>query len=90
MLRDNLSENLRPLIVTTQSGAGGAGALAKNADVDDRIDILEVDQFVATNVYEWSRFEHSQRPLSIRELLETYNGIIERSETDPSLKISVG
>lgn len=87
---DNLNENLRPLIITTQSGAAGAGALAKSADVDDRIDILEVEQFVATNVYEWSRFEHTQRPLSVRELVETYNRIIEQSETDPSLKISVG
>ena len=87
---DNLNENLRPLIITTQSGAGGAGALARNADVSDRIDILEVEQFVATNVYEWSRFEHTQRPLTVRELVETYNRIIEQSETDPSLKISVG
>lgn len=87
---DNLSENLRPLIITTKSGVGGADALAKNAAVGDRIDILEVEQFVATNVYEWSRFEHKGRPLTIRELVETYNRIIEQSETDPSLKISVG
>jgi hypothetical protein len=87
---DNLNENLRPLIITTESGAGGAGALAKNADVGDRIDILEVEQFVATNVYEWSKFQHAQRPLSVRELVETYNSIIEKSETDPSLKISMG
>ncbi len=87
---DNLRENLRPVIITTQSGAGGAVALAKNANVADRVDILEVEQFVATNVYEWSRFENTQRPLSVRELVETYNRIIEKSETDPSLKISVG
>jgi hypothetical protein len=87
---DNLSENLRPLIITTKSGVGGADALAKNAALGDRIDILEVEQFVATNVYEWSKFEHKGRPLTIRELVETYNRIIEQSETDPSLKISVG
>lgn len=83
-------ENLRPLIITTQSGAGGAGALAKNADVDDRIDILEVEQLVAGNVYEWSKFDHTKRPLTIRDLVRTHNRIIEQSETDPSLKISVG
>ncbi|MBU2498397.1 MAG: DUF4928 family protein [Proteobacteria bacterium] len=87
---DNLSENLRPIIITTQSGAGGAGALAKNADVGERIDILEVQQFVATNVYEWSRFEQTQRPVSIRELVKKYNRIIEKVETDPSLRISMG
>jgi hypothetical protein len=78
------------LIVTTQSGAEGARALAKNAGVEDRIDILEVEQFVATNVYEWSNFENAKRPVSIRGLVKTYNRIIEKSETDPSLKISVG
>jgi hypothetical protein len=59
---DNLRENIRPIIITTHSGVGGAGALAKNADADDRIDIMEVEQFISTNVYEWSRFEHAQRP----------------------------
>ena len=87
---DNLNENLRPVIITTQSGAGGAIALAKNADVDDRVDILEVEQFVATNIYEWSRFEHEQRPVKIHDLVDAYNRIIEQAETDPSLKIVAG
>ncbi len=87
---DNLNENLRPLIITTENGAGGADALAKNADLADRIDILEIEQFVAVNVYEWSRFENAQRPVSIRELMATYNRIVEQVETDPSLRIKVG
>jgi len=87
---DNLNENIRPLIITTQSGAGGAQALAKNADIDDRVDILEVEQFVSTNIYEWSLFENSQRPLRLRDLVKAYNRIIEQAETDPSLKIVVG
>jgi hypothetical protein len=86
----NLAENLRPLIITTENGAGGAVALAKNADVADRIDILEVEQFVATNIFEWSGFQQAQRPVSVRELIDCYNRIISKCETDPSLKISVG
>ena len=87
---DNLSENIRPVIITTQSGFKGAGALAKNAGVEDRIDIIEIEQFVATNVYEWSQFEQSQRPLSVKKLVDTYNRIIEQSETDQSIKITIG
>ena len=87
---DNLSENLRPVIITTQSGAGGAIALAKNADLDDRIDVLEIEQFVATNIYEWSMFENMQRPIKIHNLIDIYNRIIDQVETDPSLKIAVG
>jgi hypothetical protein len=87
---DNLNENLRPVIITTQAGAGGAGALAKDADIDDRIDILEIGQFIATNIYELSGFEHAKRPVKINDLVYAYNHIIEQTETDPSLKISVG
>ena len=87
---DNLQEGLRPLIITTESGAGGAHALARNAQVSDRIDILEIDQFLATNVYEWSGFTHDKRPTSVSRLIQKYNEVVEACETDPSLKISIG
>lgn len=86
----NLEQNIRPLIVTTMSGAGGAAALAKNAVAADRIEILEIDQFIAANVYEWSGFEHARRSNSMRELVEAYNRIIDQCETDPSMKIAIG
>ncbi len=86
----NLEDNLHPLILTTQSGAGGAAALAKNADAADRIEILEIDQFIAANVYEWSGFVHSGRSHSMKELIDAYNRIVEKCETDPSMKISIG
>jgi hypothetical protein len=87
---DNLAQNLRPLVITTQSGVGGAIALAKNADVADRIDILEIEQFVATNVYEWSAFQQTRRSVTVRQLVEAYNRIIDQCETDPSLKVAIG
>jgi hypothetical protein len=87
---DNLAQNLRPLIITTQSGVGGALALAKNEDVAERIDILEIEQFIATNVYEWSAFQQTKRSVTVRQLIETYNRIIDECETDPSLKIAMG
>ena len=86
----NLEQNIRPLIVTTMSGAGGAAALAKNAVAADRIEILEIDQFIAANVYEWSGFEHARRSHSMKELVEAYNRIIDQCETDPSMKIAIG
>lgn len=87
---DNLAQNLRPLVITTQSGVGGAIALAKNADVAERIDILEIEQFVAINVYEWSAFQQTKRTVTVRQLVEAYNRIIDQCETDPSLKIAMG
>ncbi len=87
---DNLAENLRPLIITTESGVGGAKALAKNAQINDRIDILDIEQFVATNVYEWSAFNQTKRSASVHELVNAYNRVIESCETDHSLKIEIG
>ncbi len=86
---DNLAANLRPLIITTDEGAGGAKALAKNLDLSERIEILELEQFITTNVLEWSRFQREQRPITVRELIECYNRIITECETDPSLRIDV-
>lgn len=88
--RDNLNDNLRPVVITTQDGEGGAWALAKNADIDDRVDILEIEQFIATNIYELSGFENAKRPIKIHDLVQAYNRIIDQTETDPSIKIAVG
>lgn len=87
---DNLSAGLRPLVITTQSGVGGVSALAKNANVSDRVDILEIEQFVATNIFKWSTFQKTKLTLIFRQLIESYNRIIDDCETDPSLKIIVG
>lgn len=83
----NLSAGLRPLIVTTEDGVGGAKALSKQAGVDDRLDVIEIEQFIATNVYEWSVFERDGRPEAVREIIERYNRIVAECESDPSLRI---
>jgi hypothetical protein len=86
---DNLAQSLRPLVITTQSGVGGAIALAKNANVAERIDIIEIEQFIATNVYEWSAFQQAKRSVTVRQMVDAYNRIIDQCETDPSLKIEM-
>lgn len=88
--RDNLNTNLHPVIITTQDGSSGATALGKNYNIENRIDILEIEQFVATNLFELSDFSQILRPLTIQELVKKYNNIIESCETDPSLKINIG
>lgn len=83
----NLSLGLRPLIVTTEDGVGGAKALSKQAGVDDRLDVIEIEQFIATNVYEWSVFERDARPTAVQNIIERYNRIVADVESDPSLRI---
>lgn len=85
--QDNLSSGLRPIIITTEDGVGGAKALAKQAGVDERLDVIEIEQFIATNVYEWSIFERDARPTAVKEIIDRYNKIIADCESDPSLRI---
>lgn len=85
----NLSTGLRPLIVTTEDGVGGAKALSKQAGVEDRLDIIEIEQFIATNVYEWSIFDRDARSTAVQQIIERYNRIVAAEESDPSLRIEL-
>lgn len=87
--RRNLDADVRPVIVTTQDGAQGAEALAKDAGIDGRIDVFEIEQFIATNVYGKSGFAQTDRRMNVSKIVERYNAIVEAHETDPSLKIEV-
>jgi len=85
--QNNLGSGLRPLIITTDDGVGGAKALAKQIGLEDRIDVVEIEQFMATNIYEWSVFDRNSRPDTVRSLIERYNKIVSECESDPSLRI---
>lgn len=85
----NLEDGERPIIVTGHEGVSGAVALATQAGIEDRIDIFEIEQFLALNVYEWSRFIQNDRKISIRQLIDKYNDIIKSCETDSSLLIEM-
>lgn len=86
----NLQSGLRPIIVTTHEGMPGAESLANIQGIGGRVDFLEAEQFIATNIYELSRFETAQRKVTVEQLIEKYNEIVEECETDPSLKVVVG
>jgi hypothetical protein len=85
--KNNLEGGLRPIVVTTEDGLGGAKALAKQVDLEDRIDVIEIEQFITTNVYEWSQFSREARIISVQELIERYNAIVADCESDPSFRI---
>ena len=85
--RDNIDSGYRPIVVTSSRGLAAAEMLAENADLGERIDVFEVEQFVALNLYELGKFAAEGRRIAIGEVVERYNRIVEQVETDPSLKI---
>ncbi len=87
--RDNLNAGYRPVLVTLQRGLVVAEGLADNLDLGERIDLFEIEQFVALNLYELGKFAAAGRRIAVNDLVTRYNEIIEEVETDPSLKIDL-
>ena len=85
--RDNIDNGHRPIIVTTARGLTVAEGLAENAGLGERIDVFEVEQFVALNLYELGKFAAEGRRVAVGDVVTRYNEIVEEVETDPSLKI---
>jgi len=66
-----------------------AEGLATNAGLGDRIDVFDIEQFVALNLYELGKFGADGRKTAVTEMVERYNEIVDEFETDPSLKIEL-
>ena len=86
----NLDKGMHPLVITTCHGIPAAEQLAKNAGIDMRIDIFDIEQFVASNLYEIGKFSDVGRKDTAEQLIQAYNAIVDQCETDPSLKITMG
>lgn len=87
--RDNLNDGHRPILVTLQRGLAVAEGLSQNLKLADRIDVFEIEQFVALNLYELAKFGAEGRRIAVADLVKRYNEVIEEVETDPSLKIEL-
>lgn len=84
---DNLKGGLKPVILTVGDGVSGAAFLLKNSELADRVDVLDVCQFLTANVYERSLFNAAACKITLSRLLERYNQIIASCENDPSLRV---
>ncbi|MFU2208794.1 DUF4928 family protein [Solidesulfovibrio sp. C21] len=87
--KSNLDQGLSPIIITISESRAGMESLARNVSLQSRIDIIEAEQFIATNLHEWTRFDSKRRRFEISKLFDRYNAIIEEVETDPSLMVMI-
>jgi len=86
---DNLQAGLKPLIITLGDGVEGATFLLKSSNLQDRVDVLDVGQFLTANVYERSLFKTAACKVTFSKLLDRYNEIVAGCETDPALRIAI-
>ena len=85
----NLDDGFHPVLITLPNQVAAAVALAEQAANVDRIDILDIEQFVVLNLYEWRRFRTGDRRQTLRDLIARYNEIVDEVETDPGLKVEL-
>lgn len=85
--KGNLGAGLRPIIITTYENASKAEHLLEAEAIAERVDVLDIEQFVTTNVYERSTFQHADRRAALDEIITRYNEIIDEVEDNPSLRI---
>lgn len=86
----NIQSGYRPVIVTLYKSLAAAFSIADMYEMQGRIDIFDIEQFIATNVYEWSKFKTAEQKVTITSLIDKYNELIGTYETDPSLKVAFG
>lgn len=87
--KTNIQASLRPIIVTIAESRAGVESIAKGFDIDGRIDVIEAEQFIATNILEWSKFTEKSQRVEVERLISKYNEIVCAVETDPSLTIQI-
>lgn len=80
---------MHPIILTITESRDGAEFIARRFDIEGRIDIIEAEQFIATNILEWSHFAAKSHRSEVYRLIARYNEIIRDVETDPSLLIEL-
>lgn len=85
----NLEKGKRPIIITTKVGAVKADVHLDEAGLSNRVDVIEFEQFIAANVFELGNFNAEGRRATIQEIVEAYNAIVDKVETDPSLMIKM-
>ena len=84
----NIKAGQHPIILTIAKMIGAAEALAENAGIEGRVEVMDALQFLAANLYEMSLFKTADRKITVIRLIEKYNDIVAAHEADASLRIS--
>ena len=84
----NLSNSLRPMVVTIADRIEAARQIASMLGIEDRVEIVDGPQFLAMNLYEKGRFEPGTDKEALFKLVEIYNAEVRGLDSDPALLIS--
>jgi len=86
---ENLQVGLHPILLVPRDEFGKASHLAEDEGIRDRITLVAIEDFIATNIIEMSAGQQKAFLQHLKALIETYNQRLEQVETDMSLKIDL-
>lgn len=87
--QSNLQSGQRPVIITGRRGLPLALGLAENFQIANRLDVLDVGQWLAAEVINRAGHSRGGRSSALSQLLDAYNAIVQTFETDPSLRVEL-
>ena len=86
--RQALDRGRHPILITLGTGTAAATHLAETAGIREQIEVFDIEHFLVVHLHLRSGFRVAGLPAELRRLVARYNEIVDREETDPSLKIS--
>lgn len=87
---ESIKAGIKPLILTVGEAVKPAEYMLASLQLGDRVDVLDIAQFLTANVYERSLFVYADCKLTLASLLGRYNEIVAECENDPTLRIRFG
>jgi hypothetical protein len=85
--RADINAGCLPVIITIFDRVRTAFDLSADADLSERIEVWDIQQFLSTNVNERSLFDGSESNATLASIVDKYNTIVDEKETGPSLRI---
>lgn len=86
---ENASAGLHPVLLVPLAGVAKSRNLAEDAGVSERITILAIEDFIASNIIEMSKGKQQEFYTTLEGIIISYNRRLLEVETDPSLRIEV-
>lgn len=83
----NIHSGYSPVIITIYERLNTTISMLEDNDLSGRVEVLDIQQFLSSNVMEHSSFSESRRNATLADIIAKYNEIVDAVETDPSLRI---
>ncbi|MGH9203756.1 MAG: DUF4928 family protein, partial [Vicinamibacterales bacterium] len=85
----NLAARLHPVLLVPRDAVAKAVHVAEDSDLDKRISIVAIEDFIALNILEMSDGRDAEFVRTLEEIVGVYNRRLSEVETDMSLKIEI-